>query len=216
MNTRRTLFGAAPRIRGNACSRWIDTCAERYELIQDCRFSVCTDREGHDVQKGREYIGAGRRQSRDAVLRRSSGTDRRKHEDVEVRAVLEPGQRQLPLGPTERRCIHPGRRAASTGCRRTPRPCATRRQPGLHCQSPARRDADPGSRRLRVHRHHWDATYTLVIRRCRTAQLPTGCPLSIDGRHTRKLTQRHAVARANANEGTFSKYDGEQNHDQSN
>ena len=98
----------------------------------------------------------------------------------------------------------------------TPRPCATRRQPGLHCQSPARRDADPGSRRLRVHRHHWDATYTLVIRRCRTAQLPTGCPLSIDGRHTRKLTQRHAVARANANEGTFSKYDGEQNHDQSN
>ena len=85
MNTRRTLFGAAPAFAATLVAAGSTRAQSATGLIQDCRFSVCTDREGHDVQKGREYIGAGRRQSRDAVLRRSSGTDRRKHEDVEVR-----------------------------------------------------------------------------------------------------------------------------------
>ena len=60
---------------------------------------------------------------------------------TEVRAVLEQGQGQLPVGPAERGSIHPGGRAATAGGRSAAGPCSARRQPDLHCQGPAGRDA---------------------------------------------------------------------------
>jgi len=175
MTTRRTLFVAAPAFATLAAAHAQN--APDSSKVADFLFV--------QTAKGMTFNKAGDKLALNDVSPVTLFfTDRpeRIAGNMKTTAFLEQGQGQLPVGSAQCGCIHPGRGTASAGCRGATGPCPARRQPDLHCQGPAGRDADQGRRRLCVHRHHWDAAYTVVIRRCRTTFLPTGLLVSIDER----------------------------------